>query len=191
MSIETAQLSKESMDVDNDNSSNNTQSIESNGNGKNSNIDNNNNDIELSSTPSTSTQQNKLIDKSSTIINHNIDNKNLKEDIDDNIVLKKPMNIDSSSSSSSSSPSPNNLNNPNNNDTETKENDDNNDSHNLSTSYPLNTKIRKIRKIGVSENGELMPGFEVVNDDQLAFSSESDFAIFINQISSEIPLQRV
>eukprot|EP01083_Nonionella_stella_P036813 100424_1 len=49
----------------------------------------------------------------------------------------------------------------------------------------------KVRKIGYDDNGVLMPGFEDVNDDELAFSSESDFAIFIKQISSEIPLQRL
>lgn len=170
----------QSMDVDNGNN----ESIESNGN---HNIDNK--DIELSSP---STQKNKLIDKSTTIANGNHDdnnNNNLEEDIDDNIVLKKPINPDSSqSSSSSSSTSPSNTQN-NNNDTESKENDDDNNSN--SNSYPPNTKIRKIRKIGVGPDGKPMPGFEVVNDDQLAFSSESDFAIFINQISSEIPLQRV
>ena len=160
------------MDVDNTS----TASIESNGN------HNNKKDIELSSPSTQSTQKNKLIDKSTTIANGNHEDKNLEEDIDDNIVLKKPMNVDSPNSSSSSSSTQS----PSNQDTESKENDDNS-----STSYPPNTKIRKIRKIGVGENGKLMPGFEVVNDDQLAFSSESDFAIFINQISSEIPLQRV
>eukprot|EP00486_Rosalina_sp_Unknown_P009051 CAMPEP_0201596048 /NCGR_PEP_ID=MMETSP0190_2-20130828/192859_1 /ASSEMBLY_ACC=CAM_ASM_000263 /TAXON_ID=37353 /ORGANISM="Rosalina sp." /LENGTH=1129 /DNA_ID=CAMNT_0048056257 /DNA_START=38 /DNA_END=3427 /DNA_ORIENTATION=- len=194
MSVDTEQTSNESMDVENgDNNDNNTQSIESNGNHNidNNDSNNNNNDIELSSPSSTqstqSTQKNKLIDKSTTIANGH-DDKNLEEDIDDNIVLKKPMNVDSPQSSSTPTQSS-----PSNEDTETKENDNDNDNNNNNSlsSYPSNTKIRKIRKIGVSENGKLMPGFEVVNDDQLAFSSESDFAIFINQISSEIPLQRL
>ena len=53
------------------------------------------------------------------------------------------------------------------------------------------TKIRRIGKVGVDEDGCLLPGFEDVDDDEMAFCSESDFAIFIKQISSEIPLQRV
>ena len=38
-----------------------------------------------------------------------------------------------------------------------------------------NIKIRHIQKIGLNESGQLMSGFEDVHDDQMAFSSESDF----------------
>ena len=54
-------------------------------------------------------------------------------------------------------------------------------------------QIRLIQKVGVGDDGNLLPGFEEVSDDFEipAFQSESDFAIFTKQISSEIPLQRV
>ncbi|ETO31934.1 rhoptry neck protein 6 [Reticulomyxa filosa] len=45
--------------------------------------------------------------------------------------------------------------------------------------------------IGLNEKGELMPGFEEVQDSKLSFNSESDFAIFNRQIVSEVPLQKV
>ena len=54
-------------------------------------------------------------------------------------------------------------------------------------------QIRLIQNVGVGDDGNVLPGFEEVSDDFEipAFQSESDFAIFIKQISSEIPLQRV
>ena len=52
-------------------------------------------------------------------------------------------------------------------------------------------KLRRVGKVGEDDDGNPLPGFEDVDDEQMAFCSESDFAIFIKQISSEIPLQRV
>lgn len=185
--IETSN-DQQMMDVD----SNNNEIIESNGNIKNHKIENNN--IELSNSSQTTKQsqspqstqnQSKIIDKHINGASHDkkVDNKNLKEDIDDSIVLKKSSNTDSNNNNNNNS----NSNNNNNNEEKKKEDNDNNNDKIPAT----NKKLRKIRKIGIDENGSLMPGFEDVNDDQLAFSSESDFAIFIKQISSEIPLQRV
>jgi len=52
-------------------------------------------------------------------------------------------------------------------------------------------KLRRVGKVGEDDDGNPLPGFEDVDDEQMAFCSESDFAIFIKQISSEIPLQRL
>ena len=47
-------------------------------------------------------------------------------------------------------------------------------------------------RIGYTEEGKLMPGFEDVHDEKYRlFNSDSDYTILNRQLSSDIPLQRV
>jgi len=63
----------------------------------------------------------------------------------------------------------------------------------LSSGPLLSRRHRVVGKTGVDPDGHLLPGFQEVSDDfeVPAFQSQSDFAIFSTQISSEIPLQRL
>ncbi|ETO21814.1 hypothetical protein RFI_15388 [Reticulomyxa filosa] len=47
-----------------------------------------------------------------------------------------------------------------------------------------------VEQLGYDANGQLMPGFENVQDTSLCFTSDSDFSIFNRQLASDIPLQR-
>eukprot|EP00484_Ammonia_sp_Unknown_P025917 CAMPEP_0197040808 /NCGR_PEP_ID=MMETSP1384-20130603/17458_1 /TAXON_ID=29189 /ORGANISM="Ammonia sp." /LENGTH=1050 /DNA_ID=CAMNT_0042471633 /DNA_START=91 /DNA_END=3243 /DNA_ORIENTATION=- len=122
-------------------------------------------------------------DSNSQSMNGNLKKSKIAENNDNSIALTTYSNTDDSNNDNESQQSPSKS---------TANGSASQDTNSNDADSSTNTnKIRKIRKIGYDDAGSLMPGFEDVNDDQMAFSSESDFAIFIKQISSEIPLQRL
>ncbi|ETO17021.1 hypothetical protein RFI_20316 [Reticulomyxa filosa] len=80
---------------------------------------------------------------------------------------------------------------------------DNNNSNNnrlksetkLSIMTPQTMKYGESRlcaeEMGIDSNGKWLPGFEKVEDKHLSFTSDSEFAIFNRQLSSDTPLERV